>query len=344
MEITTIGLDLAKRVFQVHGVDAAGNIVVRKALRRAQVLPFFAKLSPCLVGIEACGTAHHWARELTGLGHTVKLMPPAYVKAYVKRGKTDAADAEAICEAVTRPTMRFVPIKSREQQAALSMHRARDLLVKQRTQLVNMMRGLLAEFGVIIPDGLERALLMARQVVDGAAPDVPVAAAMIVFMLSQQALSTHAQLREIDRALLSLHRIDAMARRLATIPGIGPVGATALAASVTDPGQFRSGRQFAAWLGLTPLQNSSGGKERLGRITKMGDKYLRKLLVIGATSLVRRARHKPETADRRLVALLARKPVRVATVAMANKIARIVWAVMTRGDVYQAGHAPMLAG
>jgi transposase len=344
MEITTIGLDLAKRVFQVHGNDLAGQVVLRKVLRRAQVLPFFAKLPPCLIGIEACGTSHYWARELTGLGHTVKLMPPAYVKAYVKRGKTDAADAEAICEAVTRPTMRFVPIKSPAQQAALSMHRARDLLVKQRTQLINMMRGLLAEFGIAIPDGLERALGMARQVVDGAALDVPAAAATIVFMLSQQALSTHAQLREIDRALLSVHRVDDMARRLATIPGIGPVGATALAASVTDPGQFRSGRQFAAWLGLTPLQNSSGGKERLGRITKMGDKYLRKLLVIGATSLVRRAKHKPETADHRLVALLARKPVRVATVAMANKMARIVWAVMTRGDVYQPVHAPMLAG
>jgi transposase len=344
MEITTIGLDLAKRVFQVHGNDLAGQVVLRKVLRRAQVLPFFAKLPPCLIGIEACGTSHYWARELTGLGHTVKLMPPAYVKAYVKRGKTDAADAAAICEAVTRPTMRFVPIKSPAQQAALSMHRARDLLVKQRTQLINMMRGLLAEFGIAIPDGLERALGMARQVVDGAALDVPAAAATIVFMLSQQALSTHAQLREIDRALLSVHRVDDMARRLATIPGIGPVGATALAASVTDPGQFRSGRQFAAWLGLTPLQNSSGGKERLGRITKMGDKYLRKLLVIGATSLVRRAKHKPETADHRLVALLARKPVRVATVAMANKMARIVWAVMTRGDVYQPVHAPMLAG
>jgi transposase len=344
MEITTIGLDLAKSVFQVHGVDAAGKVVVRKALRRAQVLPFFAKLSPCLIGMEACGTSHHWARALTELGHTVKLMPPAYVKAYVKRGKTDAADAEAICEAVTRPTMRFVPIKSREQQAALSMHRGRNLLVKQRTQSINMMRGLLAEFGINIPDGLERALLMARQVVDGAALSVPAEAGRIVLMLSQQALSTHIQLREIDRALASLQRADDMARRLATIPGIGPIGATALAASVTDPGQFRSGRQFAAWLGLTPRQTSSGGKERLGRITKMGDKYLRMLLVIGATSLVRRARHKPETADQRLVALLARKPVRVATVAMANKMARIVWAVMTRGDVYQADHAPMLTG
>lgn len=343
MEITTIGLDLAKRVFQVHGVDAAGKVIVRKALRRAQVLPFFAKLPPCLIGMEACGTSHHWARELSGLGHTVKLMPPAYVKAYVKRGKTDAADAEAICEAVMRPTMRFVPIKSREQQAALSMHRARNLLVKQRTQLINMMRGLLAEFGIDIPDGLERALSGARQVADGAIPDLPAEAGRIVLMLSQQMLGTHAQLREIDRALAYLQRSDDMARRLATIPGIGPVGATALAASITDPAQFRSGRQFAAWLGLTPLLNSSGGKERLGRITKMGDKYLRKLLVIGATSLVRRARHKPETADQRLVGLLARKPVRVATVAMANKMARIVWAVMTRGDVYQPSHAPMLA-
>jgi transposase len=218
MEITTIGLDLAKRVFQVHGVDAAGKVIVRKALRRAQVLPFFAKLPSCLVGMEACGTSHHWARELGRLGHTVKLMPPAYVKAYVKRGKTDAADAEAICEAATRPSMRFVPIKSREQQAALSMHRARNLLVKQRTQSVNMMRGLLAEFGIDIPVGLERALLLARRIVEGAALDVPAEASRIVLMLSQQALGTHAQLREIDRAFASLQRSDEVARRLATIP------------------------------------------------------------------------------------------------------------------------------
>ena len=343
MQITTIGLDLAKHVFQVHAVDAAGAVVVRRALRRAQVLPFFAKLPPCLIGIEACGTSHHWARELIRLGHEVRLMPPAYVKPYVKRGKTDAADAEAICEAVTRPTMRFVGVKSCEQQAALSMHRARDLLVKQRTQLVNMMRGLLAEFGIDIPQGLERALLLARQVVDGATPDVPVEAVRIVGMLSQQALDTHTQLREIDRALVALQRNDDMAQRLATIPGIGPVGATALAAAVADPGQFRSGRQFAAWLGLTPLQNSSGGKQKLGRISKMGDKYLRKLLVIGATSLVRRARHKPETVHPRLADLLARKPVRVATVAMANKMARIAWAIMTRGEIYQTSHMPVPA-
>ena len=343
MDVTTIGIDLAKQVFQVHGVDAGGGVVVRKALRRAQVIPFFTKLSPCLVGMEACGTSHHWARELSALGHTVKMMPPAYVKAYVKRGKTDAADAEAICEAVTRPTMRFVPIKSREQQAALSMHRARNLLVKQRTQSVNMMRGLLAEFGINIPEGLERALTMAREVLEGQAPDVPVAAVKIIFALSQQALDTHSHVREIDRALAALQRSDDMARRLATIPGIGPIGATALAASVTDPGQFRSGRQFAAWLGLTPLQNSSGGKERLGRISKMGDKYLRRLLVIGATALVRYAKSKPETAHPHLVNLLARKPVRVATVAMANKMARIVWAVMTRGEVYQPDHVPALS-
>lgn len=343
MEIMTIGLDLAKSVFQVHGVDAAGKTVVRKALRRAQVLTFFSKLPPCLVGIEACGTSHHWARELIKLGHDVRLMPPAYVKPYVKRGKTDAADAEAICEALTRPTMRFVPIKSPEQQAALSMHRSRDLLVKQRTQLVNMMRGILAEFGIEIPQGLHRALEMARAIVGGEAPDVPSDAVKVVARLSQQALDAHAQLREIERDLLAWQRRSDLATRLLTIPGIGPIGATAIAASVTDPRQFRSGRQFAAWLGLTPLQRSSGGKERLGRITKMGDKYLRKLLVVGMTSMVRRAKNKPQAVDPRLLALLARKPMRVVTVAMANKTARIAWAVMVRGEVYKERHVPALA-
>jgi transposase len=345
MEVTTVGLDLAKHVFQVHGVNAEGAIVLRKALRRGQMLPFFAKLPRCLIGIEACGTSHHWARELNRLGHDVRLMPPAYVKPYVKRGKTDASDAQAICEAVTRPTMRFVAVKSAEQQAALSLHRTRDLLVRQRTQLVNMIRGLLAEFGIVMPDGVERALGLARQIhTNEALPDVPATAQEVLNLLCGQVLDTHARVQALDRSLLTLHRTNEVARRLASIPGIGPVGATALAASVADPNQFRSGREFAAWLGLTPLQNSSGGKERLGRISKMGDRYLRKLLVVGATALVRHARHKPDKADPRLLALLARKPVRVASVAMANKMARVVWAVMARGGTYQARHVPSLVG
>lgn len=345
MQITTVGLDLAKSVFQVHAVDASGGVTVRRTLRRSQVLPFFTKMPPCLIGIEACGTSHHWARELTKLGHEVRIMPPTYVKPYVKRSKNDAVDAEAICEAVTRPTMRFVAMKSTDQQAALSVHRVRDLLVKQRTQLVNMIRGLLAEFGIDIPIGLERALGVARQIaVSEVAPDVPAVAKQMLDLLCAQVLDTHVRLQAIDRAIIVLERTDEVARRLSTIPGIGPVGATALAASVADPRHFRSGREFAAWLGLTPTQNSSGGKDRLGRITKMGDRYLRKLLVIGATSLVRRAKYKPEAADPYLLALLARKPARVASVAMANKTARVVWAVMARGEVYQARRAPSLAG
>jgi transposase len=240
--------------------------------------------------------------------------------------------------------MRFVAMKSAEQQAALSLHRTRNLLVKQRTQLVNMIRGLLAEFGIDIPQGLERALRLARQIAaKEATPDVPTVAMQVLGLLCGQVLDTHGRLQAIDRSILALQRSDEVARRLSTIPGIGPVGATALAASVADPRQFRSGREFAAWLGLTPSQNSSGGKDRLGRITKMGDRYLRKLLVVGATSLIRRARYKPETADPRLVALLARKPVRLASVAMANKMARVVWAVMVRGETYQARHAANLA-
>jgi transposase len=345
MEVTTIGLDLAKRVFQVHAINAEGAIVLRKALRRGQMLPFFSKLPPCLIGIEACGTSHYWARELIRLGYDVRLMPPAYVKPYVKRGKTDASDAQAICEAVMRPTMRFVAVKSAEQQAALSLHRTRDLLVRQRTQLVNMIRGMLAEFGIVLPEGVERVLGLARQVhAQMAMPDVPAPAQEVLNLLCGQVLDTHARVQTIDRSLLALHRTNEVARRLTSIPGIGPVGATALAASVADPRQFRSGREFAAWLGLMPLQNSSGGKERLGRISKMGDRYLRKLFVVGATALIRHARHKPDRMDPRLLALLARKPVRVASVAMANKMARVVWAIMARGETYQVRHVPALVG
>jgi len=266
----------------------------------------------------------------------VRLMPPAYVKPYVKRGKTDANDAEAICEAVTRPTMRFVAAKSREQQAALALHRTRELLVKERTQLVNMIRGLLAEFGIDIPRGLERALAVARQIAEDGIVDVPDEARAALLELSRQALAAHERLRSIDRAMLASHRASDLAVRLATIPGIGPIGASALAASVADPLQFRSGREFAAWLGLTPLQHSSGGKERQGRISKMGDRYLRKLLIVGMTSLVRRAKYKPQSVDPYLVGLLTRKPARVATVAMANKAARIAWAIMARGGTYRA--------
>ena len=335
MEISIIGLDLAKSVFQVHAVDEAGKAVVKKALRRSQVVPFFSKLAPCVVGMEACGTSHHWARELAGLGHEVRLMPPAYVKPYVKRGKTDANDAEAICEAVTRPTMRFVAIKSPEQQAALSLHRTRNLLVKQRTQLVNMVRGLLAEFGVETPRGLHHALALASRLVDGEAAAVPALAQRVVAGLASQIAALQVELSAIEKEILVWYRSSSVAQRLATIPGIGVISATALAASVTDPQQFRSGREFAAWLGLTPLQNSSGGKERMGRISKMGDKYLRRLLVVGMTSLVRRARVSPTSVDPRIIDLLARKPVRLATVAMANRTARIVWAVMARGETYR---------
>lgn len=336
MEITTIGLDLAKSIFQVHAVDAAGIVVVRKALRRSQVLAFFTKLPPCLIGIEACGTSHHWARELAKLGHDVRLMPPAYVKPYVKRGKTDANDAEAICEAVARPTMRFVPMKSPEQQAALALHRTRDLLVKQRTQLVNMIRGLLAEFGIEIVRGLHHAIELAARIAKGDAPEVPELAVRVITGLAGQIGDVQVRLAALEKELLAWHRSNELSQRLGTIPGVGLISATALAASVTDPGRFRSGRQFAASLGLTPLQNSSGGKERMGRISRMGDRYLRRLLVLGMTSLVRRARSKPDSVDPRIAAMLARKPARVVTVAAANRTARVAWAIMARGGTYRA--------
>lgn len=331
MQITTIGLDLAKNVFQVHAINSASEVVVKKTLRRVQMRRFFEQLDPCLVGIEACGTSHYWAREITKLGHEVRLMPPAYVKPYVKRGKSDAGYAEAICEAVTRPTMRYVAIKAPEQQAALALHRTRDLFVKQRTQLVNMIRSLLAE----IRRGIEHALTLAKRIAAGEVPDIPPLAAKVIAGLAGQVLDLQARLGEIERELLAWHRSNDISKRLATIPGIGTVCATALAASVTDPHQFRSGRQFAAWLGLTPLQHSSGGKERLGRISKMGDKYLRRLLVVGMTSLIRRAKYKPEAVDPWLADLLSRKPARLVTVALANKAARVVWAIMVRGGVYR---------
>lgn len=286
MKVTTVGLDLAKNIFQVHGITAEGEVAFNKPLRRAQLLAFFERLEPCLIGMEACSASHHWARELSKIGHEVRLIPPIYVKPYVKRGKSDAVDAEAICEAVTRPTMRFVQVKSVDQQAMLSLHRTRELVVRQRAQLVNMLRGLLAEFGIILSQGLEKATGFARDVVEGAAPDIPEIGQDVIRVLCRQLLSIDYFVRWHDLRLQVVARADRRMKLLQTIPGVGPVTASAIVATIGSGRQFRNGREFAAWLGLTPRNNSSGGKERLGRITKMGDRYLRKLLVVGMTSLI----------------------------------------------------------
>jgi transposase len=335
MKINTVGLDLAKNIFQVHGIDDTGNMIVGRSLRRRQVIPFFGKLEPCLIGVEACGTSHYWARELEALGHEVKLMPPAYVKPYVKRGKTDAADAEAICEAVTRPTMRFVTIKSAEQQSVVALHRTRDLLVGQRTQLVNMIRSQLAEYGIVLAKGIHHALRLVDQLVEGVVPDIPSLACKIVIALAEQIRELEARIVMLEAEIKTWFRGSELAKRLETIPGIGFITASALAASVTDPHQFTSARQFAASLGLTPKADCSGGRERMGRISKMGDRYLRRLLVIGMTSQLQAAQRKPE-AYPWVASLLAKKPKKLVAVAMANKAARITWVVMTRGEVYRA--------
>jgi transposase len=319
MQVATIGVDLAKNVFQVHGITTHEEVLFNKPLRRAQFLPFFAKLEPCLIGMESCSSAHHWARELTALGHKVRLIPPMYVKPYVKRGKSDAIDAEAICEAVTRPTMRFVAIKTVEQQALLSLHRARDLLVRQRTQLINGLRGLVAEFGIYIPRGLARVIGFAEDITLGEVLDLPDIANEVIRNLSEQLMALHRRVRWYEERLKQVAKEDARVRLLRTIPGVGAVTASAIIASIGDGHQFRNGREFAAWLGLTPANKSSGGKEKLGRITKMGDQYLRSLLVVGMTSLVRQTRSHPERASKWLTSLLERKPARVATVAMRTR-------------------------
>jgi transposase len=333
-EVITVGLDLAKNVFQVHGVDVGGGIVVRRRLRRADVLAFFASLPRCLVGMEACASSHFWAREIAALGHEVRLMPPAYVKPYVKRGKTDAADAEAICEAVTRPTMRFVAIKSADQQAVLMLHKARELLVHQRTMLTNAMRAHLAEFGLIAaqgPGGLSALL----QTFEQHRAKLPQLACAALDSLIAQANAVEAEVDKLEELIIEWHRANEASRRLATIPGIGPITASALAASVPDAALFRSGRQFASWLGLTPRAHSSGGHERAMGISKQGDGYLRRLLVLGATAVLRHARQTNE-ARKWASRLLARKRPKVVAVALANKTARIVWAVLRRNEVYTA--------
>jgi transposase len=334
MQVTTIGIDLAKNIFQVHGITESDEVAFNRPLRCAQVLPFFARLDPCLVGMEACCTSHYWARELTRLGHEVRLIPPMYVKPYVKRGKSDAIDAEAICEAVTRPTMRFVEVKSVEQQASLSLHRARNLMVRQRTQVVNALRRMLAEFGVYIAKGLARIISFSQGVLAGIQLELPEIAQDVVHNLFGQLDVLHRQMHWYETRLRLEAKRDPRIKLLQTIPGVGPVPASAIAASTGSGHQFQNGREFAAWLGLTPTNRSSGGKERLGRITKMGDQYLRQSLVVGMTSLVRQTKSHPERANKWLTSLLERKPARLATVAMANKTARIVWAVLTKNEPY----------
>ena len=334
--ITTIGLDIAKSVFQVHGVDAEGNVVLRRQLKRRYVLAFFQKLSSCLVGIEACASSHHWSRELQALGHTVRLMPPAYVKPYVKRHKNDATDAEAICEAVTRANMRFVATKTPEQQSCLTLHRTRHLFIRQQTSVINAIRAHLAEFGIVAPvgrHGVDQLLGVAADSNDKRLPEV--ARVCVAAALGAQLRMLKAQILEFDRMIRAWHRSSETSRRLDDIPGVGPVLATALVASVADPMAFRSGRDFSAWIGLVPKQNSSGGKDRLGNISKRGDRYLRSLFTTGALAVIRYAKihgikHRPW-----LTALLTRRPTKVAAIALANKIARMAWAMMAKGERYK---------
>ena len=333
--ITTVGLDIAKSVFQVHGIDAAGKVIIRRQLKRRHVLPFFQRLPACVVGIEACATSHHWSRELRALGHTVRLMPPAYVKPYVKRQKNDAADAEAICEAVTRANMRFVETKAPEQQACLMLHRTRHLFIRQQTSVINAIRAHMAEFGIVARvgrNGVEELLAVAADPADRRLPEV---ARTCVTALGVQLRMLKAQILEFDRRIRVWHQSNQTSKRLDKIPGIGPALATALVASVPDPTAFRSGRNFSAWIGLVPRQHSSGGKDRLGSISKQGDRYLRGLFTAGALAVIRYAKihgteHRPW-----LTALLARRPTKVAAIALANKLARMAWAIMARGECYK---------
>ena len=335
MQITTIGLDIAKNEFQVHGIDAAEKVVVRKQLRRGQVIAFFAALPPCLIGMEACATAHYWARELTKLGHEVRLMPAKDVKAYVKRNKNDAADAEAICEAVRRPTMRFVRAKSAEQQGRLMQHRARDLLLRQRTQTINALRAHLAELGIAAAQGREGLKQLLAIIADEGDERVPIDARASLIVLAAQLQALQTMIGSIEKRLVVQHRANEASKRLESVPGIGLIGASAIAATVTDPKAFRSGRDFAAWIGLVPRQDSTGGKQKLGPISKQGDRYLRRILVVGAHSVLRRAKQSPEKYPW-LTQLLARRPFKVVAIALANKMARIAWALLASGGRYRA--------
>ena len=335
--ITTIGIDLAKSVFQIHGVDAAGDVVVKRQLRRGQVLACFAKLEPCLVGMEACASAHFWAREIAKFGHTVKLMPPKYVKAYVKRGKTDAGDAAAICEAVSRPSMTFVAAKSVDQQALAMLHGARTQLIRQRTRSINAMRAHLSELGIIAPRGLLGLADLARIVRDEAEARLPAMARTALLALLRQIETTSAEIAKLDAALRKDNAASELGPRLETIPAIGPATASALRARITDPELFTNGRHLAAWIGIVPENDSTGGRLRQKGLSKKGDRYLRALLVNGAMALVRQARRQPGKYPW-VVQLLARMSAKQAAIAIANKNARIAWAIMTGGGTYEAGH------
>jgi transposase len=345
MNITTIGVDLAKNVFQVHGVDEFGKAALRKQLKRAQVLSFFVNLPRCVIGMEACGSAHFWARKFTELGHTVKLMAPQFVKPYVKTNKNDAADAEAICEAVGRESMRFVPIKNAEQQALLALHRARQGFVGARTAQVNQIRGLLAEFGIVIPAGIRRVRENMPEILQDAESELPCISRDLFSRLFSHFLELDSQVRQLEAQIQAWHREDAVSRRLQGIPGVGPITASALVGSIGDASTFKNGRQLAAWLGLVPRQKSSGGKEQLLGISKRGDTYLRTLLIHGARSVVRQLKLKATQPEGWLARLALRRNLNIAAVALANKNARIVWALLVHGRDYQAGYvAPRSRG
>ena len=341
-EVSTIGLDIAKSVFQVHGVDVDGAVVVRKRISRSKMLEFFAGLPPCLVGIEACPSAHHWGRELARLGHTVKLMPPSYVKAYLKRSKNDANDAAAICEAVTRPSMRFVPIKSEQQQSGLMLHRSRQLLVRQRTMLSNAIRGHMAELGIISAKGRNGTAELLEAIANADDDRIPAVARLSLDALARQYANTTAEIIAIEKHIHAWHRSCEESRRLEDVPGIGPIVATALVAEVGDWKAFSSGRNLAAWIGLVPKQHSTGGKDRLGGISKQGNRYLRWLLVTGAMAVIRYARQHG-TKRLWLAHIMERRPIRVAAVALANKIARIAWAMMVHGERFKEPKLPPVA-
>ncbi len=342
MNITTIGIDLAKSVFQVRGVDGHGKRGLKKQLKRSQVLPFFANLPPCLIGMEACGSAHYWARKLGEMGHTVRLMAPQFVKPYVKTNKHDAADAEAICEAVGRPNMRFVPIKNAEQQAVLSLHRAREGFVKARTAQANQIRGLLAEYGIVMPQGIGNIAKRLPEILEDGENELPGVFRELLQRLGDHLKELDRQVDELDAQIQRWHRENAASLKLAAIPGIGPITASALVASIGDANDFKDGRQFAAWLGLVPRQHSTGGKQTLLGISKRGDGYLRKLLIHGARAVVRVVESK-DGQDGWLARLLGRRNKNVATVALANKNARTVWALLAHDREYQPGYAPAVA-